>query len=81
MVAHRVDKAYRLCREGWLHGRTNPLFADQENEDLLTSLTIADVDALFDQIAVDNGAKALTEEECGEDGEGDEDGQGGGNGN
>jgi hypothetical protein len=26
--AHHVDKAYRLCREGSLHGRTYPLFAD-----------------------------------------------------
>ena len=73
VVAHHVDKAYRLCREGSLHGRTYPLFADQEDEDLLASLTIADFDALFDQIAVDNGAKAPTEEECAEDGEGDED--------
>ena len=42
-------------------------------------MTIADFDARFDQIAVDNGASAPTEEECGEDGDGDENGQGGGN--
>lgn len=64
--ATKVEKQFRLCREGSTDGRAYQLFDDPADEALLVGLTIEMFAPLFDQIRRDNGE--LPEEGAEDDG-------------